>query len=189
MDIKEKKAVIEALLFAWGEPLDIKEISKIVEIPRSEASKLIDEMIEEFDFNRRGIQIIKVENSYQLGSRHEYFDYIQKLSIPKRKDSLSAAAMETLSIIAYKQPITRIEIEDIRGVKCDKAIQTLMEKNMIREAGRLEQTGKPIIYATTTEFLKSFGFRTIKDLPILENEENLNEDGAGDLSNEDSSDK
>lgn len=175
MDIKDKKAVIEGLLFTWGDPLDIREIEKVLEIPQKELRKILDEMIDEFNYKRRGVQIIRTENSYQLGTRPEHFEFIKKLSVPKRTGSLSNAAMETLAIIAYKQPITKIEIEDIRGVKCDKAIQTLLEKEMIREAGRLEKTGKPILYATTREFLRSFGFESIKDLPILESEENLEE--------------
>lgn len=176
MDLKEKKALIEALLFTWGDPLHIKEIEKILEISQKEIRKLLDEMKEEFDYNRRGLQIIKIENSYQLGTRPEHYEYINKLNPPKRADSLSNAALETLSIIAYKQPVTKLEIEDIRGVKCDKSIQTLLDKEMIREAGRLEKTGKPIIYATTSEFLKAFGFQSLKDLPILEEESNLEND-------------
>ena len=173
MDIREKKAIIEALLFAWGDPLDVREIAKVIETDQKEVRKLLDEMMEEFNHKKRGTQIIKIDNSYQIGTKYEYYDYIKKLSVPKRKDSLSNAAMETLSIIAYKQPITKLEIEDIRGVKCDKAVQTLLEKEMIREAGRLEKTGKPILYATTQVFLKSFGLEAIKNLPILENEDNL----------------
>ena len=186
MDLREKKAVIEGLLFTWGEPLSIREIEKIIDTPQKEVKKLIEEMREEFDSSRRGLQIIKVENSYQLGTREEHFDYIKKLSVPKKAESLSSAAMETLSIIAYKQPVTKLEIEDIRGVKCDKALQTLLDKDMIREAGRLEKTGKPIIYATTKDFLKAFGFETLKDLPILEDEKNLEEFPGEVLENSDS---
>ena len=176
MDLKEKKALIEALLFTWGEPLHIREIEKVLETPQKDIRKLIDEMKEEFDYNRRGLQIIKVENSYQIGTRPEHYEYIKKLNPPKKAENLSNAAMETLSIIAYKQPVTRLEIEDIRGVKCDKSIQTLLDKEMIREAGRLDKTGKPIIYATTSDFLKAFGFQSLKDLPILEDEENLDDE-------------
>lgn len=172
MNLREKKAIIEALLFIWGDPLSLKEIEKILEINQKEAIKIIEEMREEFD-NTRGLQIIKIENSYQLGTREEHYEYIKKLKNSKKIDNISSAAMETLSIIAYNQPITKLEIEDIRGVKCDKALQTLLEKNMIKEAGRLEKTGKPIIYKTTDEFLRAFGFHSLKELPLLENDENI----------------
>lgn len=174
MDKKEIKSVIEALLFTWGEPLHIKEIEKILDIPRSELKKIMDELKSEFDYARRGIQILNTGNSYQLATRLEHYDYLKELHIERRENkSISNAGIETLTIIAYKQPITKIEIEDIRGVKCDKAIQTLFDKNLIREAGRLDKVGKPILYRTTDEFLRVFGLKSIDELPTLESEENL----------------
>ncbi len=168
MDTKEIKAIIEALLFMWGDPLSIKDISSILEIDEKQISKLIDEMIDEFNFERRGIKIIQIEDSYQMSTRSEHFEWIKKLYSPKNTKTLSSAALETLSIIAYNQPITKSEIELIRGVRCDKAIDTLLEKGIIEEMGRLEKTGRPIIYGTTKEFLRCFGLASLDELPSLE---------------------
>lgn len=168
MDEKEMKSVIEALLFIWGDPLSLKDISTIVELDNKETQKLLQEMMDEFNFERRGIRIIQIDDSYQMSTRPEHFEWIKKLYNPKSNKNLSNAALETLSIIAYRQPITKSEIEIIRGVRCDKAIDTLLEKSLIEEQGRLERTGRPIIYGTTTEFLKYFGLKNLDDLPSLE---------------------
>lgn len=178
MDKKELKSVIESLLFTWGEPLHIREIEKIVGVSKKELKRFLDEMAEEFNYSRRGIQIIRTGDSYQLGTRLEHHEYIKKLYDDKRDGrTMSNAAIETLTIIAYKQPITKIEIEHIRGVKCDKAIQTNLDKNLIREAGRLDKPGKPILYKTTDEFLRAFGLSSLEELPTLESDENLIEEG------------
>ncbi len=167
MDEREIKAIIEALLFIWGDPLSLKDISKIIELEENKVKEILDNMIAEFDFYRRGLKIICVEDKYQLCTRPEHYQWINKLTHEKKTKSLSAAALETLSIIAYKQPITKNEIENIRGVRCDKAIDTLQEKGLIEEKGRLERTGRPIIYGTTNEFLRYFGLESLKDLPSL----------------------
>src|SRR5690625_5169634 len=117
MDKRELKAVIEALLFIWGEPLSIKDISSILEIEDKEVKNIIDEMVDEFNYNRRGLEITRINNSYQLSTRPEHYPWISKLSKEKDSKNLSNAALETLSIIAYRQPITRNEIETIRGVR------------------------------------------------------------------------
>ncbi|KNF07430.1 segregation and condensation protein B [Gottschalkia purinilytica] len=168
MDKREMKSIIEALLFTWGDPLAIQEISSILEISKTESEEIIKEMIDEFNYNRRGLQIIQVNNAYQLATRAEHFEWIKKLCTPKENKTLSIAALETLSIIAYRQPITKVEVEAIRGVKCDKAISTLLEKNLIKEVGRLEKTGRPILYGTTDDFLKCFGLSKLDELPELE---------------------
>lgn len=168
MENKELKSIIEALLFTWGDPLELKDIASIIEKKENEVEKIIDEMINEFDYNRRGIRIMKVNNSYQLSTRPEHFEWIKKLSSPKFTKSLSNAALETLSIIAYRQPIIKSDIEAIRGVKCDKAIETLLERGLIIELGRLERVGRPILYGTTDLFLKTFGLESIEHLPPLE---------------------
>lgn len=167
MDIRELKSIIESLLFTWGEPLDIKEIASIVEVNEKELSKVMQEMIDEFDYNMRGIKIIKVNDSYQLGTRPENFEWIKKLANPKTAKNLSTAALETLSIIAYRQPIIKSDIEAIRGVRCDKAIETLMERGLIEEMGRLERVGRPILYGTTDVFLRCFGLESLENLPPL----------------------
>jgi len=168
MDDREIKSIIEALLFIWGDPLSLKDIAEVLELSKDEIEKNIKEMIDDFNFSRRGIQIIQINNSYQLSTRSEHFEWIRKLCNPMKTKTLSNAALETLSIIAYKQPITKAEIEMIRGVKCDKALSTLMEKNLIKEVGRMDKTGRPILYGTTEEFLKSFGLSTLDELPELE---------------------
>jgi len=165
MDKREIKSIIEALLFTWGDPLSAEDILEVTNISIAEFNEAINEMIDDFNYNRRGIQIIQINNFYQLSTRAEHFEWIKKLCIPKINKTLSNPALETLSIIAYKQPITKIEIESIRGVKCDKSITTLLEKNLIKEMGRLEKTGRPILYGTTDDFLKNFGLKSLEDLP------------------------
>lgn len=137
-------------------------------------------MMDEFNYNRRGLKILKTENTYQLSTRPEHYPWISKLSQEKNNKNLSNAALETLSIIAYRQPVTRNEIEAIRGVRCDKALETLLNKILIEEKGRLDRTGRPIIYGTTNEFLRYFGLESLDDLPPLEQFE-LNNKGVKDL--------
>jgi len=162
------KSIIEGLLFAFGEPLEIKEISKVLNLSVDEVNQCLEEMKLEFDEQNRGLRIIKINNSYQLATRPEHYDFIKSILISRNQRSLSNAALETLSIIAYKQPITKMEIDEIRGVKSDKSIETLLQKKLIKEAGRLERPGRPILYVTTDEFLKFFGIETIEDLPDIE---------------------
>lgn len=169
MNKEELKSIIEALLFIWGDPLSLKDISHVLEINEKQTKKIIGEMVDEFNYNRRGIKIIQTGNSYQLSTRPEHFEWIEKLSLPKTKKKLSNAALETLSIITYKQPVTKSEIEAIRGVRCDKALETLLEKEVIKEKGRLEKTGRPILYGTTKQFLKYFGLKNLNELPSLDN--------------------
>jgi len=169
LEEREIKAIIEALLFIWGEPLSIKDISHILEIDEKRAKSIMQEMIDDFDFNRRGIKIIRIENHYQFCTRPEHYSWISKLSQQKDSKTLSTAALETLSIIAYRQPITKNEIDAVRGVRSDKAIETLVNKRLVEEKGRLERTGRPIIYGTTDEFLRYFGLESLEDLPELEN--------------------
>lgn len=177
MDKREIKAIIESLLFIWGDPLSIEDISEILEMDKDELQIILKEMMDEFDYNRRGLRIIKMDDTFQIGTRPEHYDWIKKLHQQKPPKNLSNAAMETLSIIAYKQPVIKSDIEYIRGVKCDKAIETLMERNLVEEVGRLDRTGRPILYGTTSEFLKLFSLESLDDLPDLgEIEEKLNDD-------------
>ncbi len=167
MEERELKAVIEALLFVWGDPLSLKDISNILEIDEFKIEETLNDMIDEFNFNRRGVRIVRAINSYQLSTRPEHHQWISKLFQQNNTKSLSTAALETVSIIAYRQPITKNEIEAIRGVRCDKAVETLLNKGLIEEKGRLERTGRPIIYGTTNEFLRYFGLESLNDLPPL----------------------
>jgi segregation and condensation protein B len=168
MDIKDIEAVIEGLLFASGEPLPLEKIAGILEIDRKTVRLIINNMIISFQNSKRGIMIREINNGYQLCTRFEHYEYIKKLFEPRQKQSLSQAAFETLAIIAYNRPITRARIEKIRGVNSDSAVTRLLERNLIREAGRLDAPGKPILYEPTDEFLRSFGFKSYSDLPALE---------------------
>jgi segregation and condensation protein B len=156
MDIKEIEAVVEGLLFSAGDPLPLEKIAEILELDKKATRLILSNMIVSIQNSRRGIMLRELDGCYQLCSR------------PRQKQALSQAAFETLSIVAYNQPVTRAKIEMIRGVNSDSAIARLIERNLIKEAGRMDAPGKPIIYETTEEFLRSFGFRSVKDLPIIE---------------------
>lgn len=176
MDLREIKSIIEALLFTWGDPLDISDIASILELKEKELELIIQEMIDDFDYNMRGIRIIRINNSFQLGTRAEHFDWIKKLSSPKTTKNLSNAALETLSIIAYRQPVIKSDIEVIRGVRCDKAIETLVDRGLVEEVGRMDRAGRPILYGTTEIFLKAFGLENLRELPSLkDNIESIND--------------
>ena len=162
------KSVLESLLFAWGEPLNINEISRILNMSPGNISKIMGELIDQFNTDDdRGLIIQKFGNSYQITTKKENFDFIQSLLQTTVNKSLSTAAMETLSIIAYKQPVTKVEIELIRGVKCSNVIKGLLDKGLIKEVGRLDKPGRPAIYSTTDEFLRHFGLNSIDELPAL----------------------
>lgn len=180
MDKRELKSIIEALMFTWGDPLSVKDISSVLDLSRKETESILDDMKEEFDFLRRGVQILKVRDTYQLATRSDHFEWLKKLSVPKDSRTLSGAALETLSIIAYRQPIIKGEIEIVRGVKCDKAIATLLEKGLVKEAGRLEKTGRPRLYKTTDDFLKCFGLESLDELPELKSEDLADSSDIGD---------
>lgn len=162
------KAVIEAMLFTWGDPLNIACIADVLELPKEFVRKCILDLKNEYESHDRGLQIIEINSSFQLCTNSKYYDYIQKLCTPPQSKGLTQAALEVLSIVAYKQPITRHEIEMIRGVKSDKAINTLIDRELIVENGRLEKTGRPILYGTTDIFLKSFGLSNLEELPSIE---------------------
>jgi segregation and condensation protein B len=162
------KSVLESLLFAWGEPLNINEISRILDMSAGNINNLLEEMIISFNADTdRGLVIQKFGNSYQITTKKENYEFIQSLLQTTVNKSLSTAAMETLSIIAYKQPVTKVEIELIRGVKCSNVIKGLLDKSLIKEVGRLDKPGRPAIYSTTDEFLRHFGLNSINELPAL----------------------
>jgi len=171
MDERDTMGLIESILFISGDPVPIKDIAKLLEMDVRTARRLMEKMIDTFNFERRGLQIIKVNDSYQLATRPEFKEYIQKYISPEQKQELSQAALETLSIIAYRQPITRADIESIRGVKCEYALNLLKERGLIKEVGRLDAPGRPILYGTTDQFLKDFGLTSLKDLPSIKEED------------------
>lgn len=168
MEISQIEGIIEALLFAAGDPLSIDKICEILDLDKKTAKSIINNMADNINFSsNRGLFLREINNKYQLCSKPDYFDYIKCLAEPRQKQGLSQAAFEVLSIIAYRQPVTKAKIEQIRGVSSDSAMTRLQERNLIREAGRLDAPGKPILYETTDEFLRSFGFKSVGDLPVL----------------------
>lgn len=160
-------SIIESLLFASGNPLKLKDISHIIECTTEYTYNLLEEMKNIYIEKNRGITLINMKGEYSLVTKPENSSYLQKLLKTNNRQALSRASLEALAIIVYKQPITRIEIDEIRGVKSDKAIQTLMEKEIIKEAGRKKVPGRPIMYATTGEFLKYFGLEDLNQMPSL----------------------
>jgi len=166
---KKYFSIIESLLFVTGDSLKITELANILECSIGFTRELINELIEKYEEEDRGIKIIVTNEQYQFVTKPCNSEYIQKLLKTNIRQSLSQASLETLAIIAYKQPITRVEIEDIRGVKSDRAIYTLSEKKLIEESGRKNVPGRPIIYITTDEFLKHFNFYNLAEMPSLEN--------------------
>ncbi|SFI55108.1 MULTISPECIES: SMC-Scp complex subunit ScpB [unclassified Bacillus (in: firmicutes)] len=177
MERQEQKAVIEGLLFVAGdEGIYPEQIAKVLEVEVKDAIKLVEELQEEYDQLQRGLQIVQFAKVYRFATKKEHAPYYQKLMDAPTTASLSQAALETLAIIAYRQPITRTEIEEIRGVKTDRALQTLVSHLLIKEVGRVEGPGRPILYGTTKEFLDTFALQTLDELPALSEEgEGMNE--------------
>lgn len=164
------KNIIEAIMFAYSEPITIKELNNAIneELSPKEIELMLNALIQEYKDNNRGVQIIKLQDKYQMCTNKEYSDFVKNILEPKKKKTLSQATLETLTIIAYKQPVTKVEVEEIRGVKCDRAIQNLLESELIYEAGRLDKIGKPMVYKTTTEFLRLLSIEKLEDLPPID---------------------
>lgn len=167
MEIEKTKGIIEAILFAAGRPVTEEEFMLSLEISKEDIQKIIKTMQEEYKEQNRGIEIIKIENGYQMCSKTELHEYIYPILDKRAKPKLSTAALETLSIVAYNPRITRPEIEAIRGVNADAAIYKLLEFGLIELAGKSDLPGKPMTYKTTNEFLKMFGYTSLDDLPEL----------------------
>jgi segregation and condensation protein B len=161
-------AIVESLLFAAGdEGLSLKQISAVLESDENMAEQIIQDLLDDYENKNRGITIVQFAGTYQLATKKENASYLRKLVEVPSSSSLSQAALETLAIIAYKQPITRIEIEEIRGVKSERPLHTLIGKGLIKEVGRFEGTGRAYLYGTTKEFLECFGLKNLDELPPL----------------------
>ncbi|WP_106768023.1 SMC-Scp complex subunit ScpB [Paenibacillus faecalis] len=166
MDFPKLISIIEGLLFLAGEEgLSVKQMVEIIEQPADIIKDALEEMKKKCEEEHRGIQIVQIAGNYKLATLPEHAPYFERLAYSPSRSSLSQAALETLSIIAYRQPITRVEIEEIRGVKAERAIHTLVNKGLIEEVGRAEAIGRPILYGTTKSFLDYFGLANIQDLP------------------------
>lgn len=167
LDIMQIEAAVEAMLFAYGDALPLDRICGVLELDRKTVRSIIGNMTVKYESAGRGITIREMGNSYQMCTSKATEDSLRKLFEPRQKQGLSQAAFEILAIVAYNQPVTRARIESIRGVSSESAITRLVERNLIREAGRLDAPGKPALFETTEEFLRSFGFRSVRDLPVL----------------------
>ena len=167
MKLSELEAAIEAILFTMGEAVELERIAAATQQDEDTCRRVIRSMMDKYSGEDRGIQIIELDQSFQLCTKKEYYEDLIRIARHPKKPALSDVAMETLSIVAYKQPVTKIEIEKIRGVKCDHAINKLIEYNLIREIGRLDAPGRPILFGTTEEFLRNFGVQSLEDLPAI----------------------
>ncbi|NTW71289.1 MAG: SMC-Scp complex subunit ScpB [Eubacteriaceae bacterium] len=168
MEDRKKASIIESILFAMGEPVSINEIAQSLGESLADTKKDIDSLMECYEKEHKGIMIKQINTKYQMCTRPENYEFVSSLLYDRNKGALSQAALETLAIIAYKQPVTRVEIETLRGVKSSSSIQTLIDRNLIKDKGRMDVPGKPILYETTIEFLKYADIRSINELPDYE---------------------
>lgn len=168
---RKPKAIIEGLLFASGDSIPLKRLAEVLEMTEAKTSGILSEMMEEFNSNdERGIHIIRLEDSYQLCTKREYYDYIHLLKERNRRSALTNAGLEVLSVVAYNQPVTRSAIEFIRGVNSDGPLNNLVAAGLVREMGRLDAPGRPILFGTTEEFLRCFNLSSLSELPDIDKE-------------------
>lgn len=167
LEIQKLEAIIEAVLFAMGNSVGLEKIAAVIEHDPDTTRKILHNMMDKYNTADRGVKIIELDNAFQMCTKTELYEYIIKIAKQPQKHILTDVLLETLSIVAYKQPITKIEIEKIRGVKCDHAINKLIEYNLICEVGRLDAPGRPLLFATTEEFLRSFGVQSVDELPVI----------------------
>lgn len=167
MDMDRIEAVIEAVLFTMGEAVEAEKLAVAIEHDVDTTIKIVHNMMDKYEASDRGIKIIELENAFQMCTKSEYYDELIKVASQPRKYALTDVLLETLSIIAYKQPITKMEIEKIRGVSSDHAVNRLVEYGLAKELGRLDAPGRPMLFGTTQEFLRAFGVQSIEDLPII----------------------
>lgn len=171
MERKKAEAVIEAILFTMGESVEASRLAEVIEEDIKTTREIIKDMKQRLDKEERGISIIELEDAYQMCTKGEMYEYLLKIAKAPRKYVLTDALLETLSIVAYKQPITRLDVERIRGVNSDHAVNRLVEFGLIKEVGRLDAPGRPLLFGTTEEFLRSFGVRSLEELPSLNPEQ------------------
>ena len=168
LDMKERVGIVEAILFVTGNAVEKKEICRAMELTEGELEETLDALESGYDFDRRGLRLLRFGAHVQLATRPDYAPYVEKLLQPVQKQSLSQAVMETLAVIAYRQPVTKAEIEQVRGVKCDYSVQSLVTKGLIEEVGRKEALGRPILYGTTDAFLRHFCIASLSELPEID---------------------
>lgn len=167
MNVNDVKASIEAILFSLGNAVELSKIAEVLELDKDTTKKIIHQMMDDYREESRGIHLIELAGSFQLCSKKEYYELISKATNKTIKFELTEVVIETLSIIAYKQPVTKLHIEKIRGVKSDHAVNKLVEFGLIEEKGRVDAPGRPILFGTTEAFLRNFGLTTTDDLPLI----------------------
>ncbi len=167
MDREKAQAVLEAILFTMGGSVEISRLAQVLETDEKEVREILSDMQKKYEQESSGISLMWLEESVQLTTKAELYEYLIKIAKTPRKMVLTDTVMETLSIIAYKQPVTRLEIERIRGVSCDHAVNKLLEYDLITELGRLDAPGRPLLFGTTEQFLRCFGVRSLEELPEL----------------------
>ena len=167
MEEKNYEAIVEAILFTMGESVELEKIAAALELDKKETKKIIENLMKEYEKPSIGMKIIELDGAYQMCTKSEMYEYLIRIAKQPKKHVLTDVLLETLSIIAYKQPITKLEVEHIRGVKSDHVINKLVEYKLICEVGRLDAPGRPILFATTEEFLRNFGIESLEDLPVV----------------------
>ena len=167
MTIGQMEAIIEAVLFTMGESVETSKLAVAIDQDINTTKKIVRNLSDKYKSEDRGIKIIELEDSFQMCTKAECYEALIKVATQPRRYVLSEAVLETLSIIAYKQPVTRLEIEQIRGDKSDYSVNKLIEYNLVTELGRLDAPGKPILFGTTEEFLRTFGLTSVEDLPVV----------------------
>ena len=169
MKIEEMESVVEAVLFVCGKEVSLSDMAEVLNLDKATTRAVIRALSDKYEQQNRGIRIIEMDNTFQMCSAPEYFEYVAQITQSSRQSFLTPSLLETLSIIAYKQPVTKAQIEEIRGVSAEHAVNRLVERGLIAETGRLDAPGKPILFGTTKEFLRYFGLKSANDLPVLEN--------------------
>lgn len=163
----DKVAILEAILFTMGDAVSVERLADVIDESVADTRALLEKMTADMEKSGRGVTITELDGSFQMCTRPEMYEYLIELTKTENKIVLSDSALETLSIVAYKQPVTRLDIEKIRGVSCDYAINRLLEFDLIKELGRLDAPGKPILFGTTEQFLRSFGVKSLEELPEM----------------------
>ncbi len=167
MENKKAEAVMEAILFTMGDSVEIDKLAAVIEKDVKTTKKILSEMKEKYEEEERGLSLIELDGSVQLCTKNDMYEYLIKIAKAPRKLTLTDTLLETLSIVAYKQPVTRLDIERVRGVSCDHAVNRLIEFDLIKEVGRLDAPGRPLLFGTTEQFLRSFGLQSLEELPEL----------------------
>lgn len=171
MEINKLEGIIEAILFAMGDSVELSKIAAAIEHDENTTRKILHQMMDKYAAEERGIRILELEDSFQMCTKKEMYEYLIRIAKQPKRYVLTDVLLETLSIIAYKQPVTKLEVEKIRGVKSDHAVNKLVEYNLVCEVGRLDAPGRPILFGTTEEFLRRFSIQSVDELPSMNPEQ------------------